>query len=652
MFSRFTVVQRIAGGFAVLAALLVAVGGSGLIGLSRVDGALKSVASAAHIRIDSQTLTVRLLEVGRLVDTYHASRDPEKLPELQSRFESLSRQIGASGDSGGDPELVEAVNALHGLLGEVTSTASQTLKAHGEYVAKFKATEKARGALEDSADELDAALADQLDKGGANRAAIAKLKKDVKQGVIAATDALQRPQLAGARIAAKDLAAQAQDLAGEAKALHGADALSSSVEHYVGLLAGPDAALTHFVSGLESEERADKLLAGLNQKIEATRRKLGELDALAEHRTDESLKAGLATGTTASIAMALIGLVALGLAGATAWFVTLSIRSPLEKVVTQLKLVAGGDMTQHVRIAGSDEFANLGRWVNELTDKLRDMLKEVTQDAARLAAASEHTAAVTQQTNAGIAQQKNRTDEMVDAMHEMSRSVDAVADSAGRTLDEIRSARSVAEQGRAVISSNLETIHSLAENIESAAEVVGRVDDYSEQIGRVVDVIRDVTEQTNLLALNAAIEAARAGEAGRGFAVVADEVRTLASRTRESTAAIQKTIEQLQGGVQEAVQAMQASRERTQASVSEAGEAGEALAAILESMRCVDQMSESIAEAALAQRQVTQGLNRNVDEIGSIAEQTASGSQSTASSARELAALADRLQQMVVQFRV
>jgi methyl-accepting chemotaxis protein len=651
------VIQRISAGFAILAALLVAVGLAGLIGQNRVNNALANVADATTVRVGSQALTVSLLEVGRLADSFHATRDAAALQDLRTRFDETKTRIEAtqhefSRISEGDDTLKRATEAFRTSLAAVLDASRQLFDAHGRHVELLKPIDSGRGALEDSADELDAELADRLDHGG-NRETLGKLQKKVKQGVIAATDAMQRPVLASARIAQKDVVLIAKDVQAGADQLSAKDKpLGDKLQAYAALLAGDKAPLSLFVQGMELEEQSAQALAELNKRIDEARHALEKVNAAAIAQMDTARAAGESTSRAATASIVVMGVIALAIAGAIAYFVTQSIRVPLARVVAQLKLVAQGDMTQRVSVRSQDEFGDLARWVNELTEKLRAMLEGIATDAVRLAGASEQTAAVTQQTHTGIAQQKQQTDGMVTAMHEMAGSVAEVADSANRALREIKAARDVAEQGQQVIGTSLDTINALAGNIQTASDVVARLNEYSARIGRVVDVIQGVAEQTNLLALNAAIEAARAGEAGRGFAVVADEVRTLASRTRESTSEIQQMVESLQAGMRDAVDVMGASRKETDSSVVQAAAAGQALDEILRSMRQVDAMNASIASAAATQRQVTGGMSRSVSEISEIAEQTAAGAEQTAGSAKELAGLAERLQRMVGQFRI
>ena len=212
------------------------------------------------------------------------------------------------------------------------------------------------------------------------------------------------------------------------------------------------------------------------------------------------------------------------------------------------------------------------------------------------------------------------------------------------------SAQQEVNRGNEVVSNTVQTINTLASEIQATAELVHKLGEQSDDIGQVVDVIRGIAEQTNLLALNAAIEAARAGEQGRGFAVVADEVRTLAGRTQQSTQEIQQMIEQLQAGAQKAMQAMQASENRTNEGVAKAASAGDSLGSIHSSVNTITDMSAQIASAAEQQSAVAEEINRNIIEIADIADQNSTASNQTASASAELSRLSNELKKMVAVF--
>ncbi|WP_269530986.1 methyl-accepting chemotaxis protein [Chitinimonas sp. BJYL2] len=659
MLGRLTVVQRIGAGFGVVTVLLLAVGLTGLVGQASMKSSMVNVSDATQLSNQSQAVLVSLLEIGRSADSYHATTETAELADLEARYAAsgkritqLRKELTGLGDD--DPEIKSASQAFGKEIAAVQGAADALFNSHKQYAALFPALKRGRGQLEDTADEMDGAIADALDAGG-NPALLNALRKQIKLSINTATKVLDQKKLESARIAAKDMQPIAESLSNSLDQLGDGKAVADVAEllgDYVSLLKGDKALLALHIKALEQDAQSVQALTQLDQRIEATRKQLDAVVALAGERVAAARKAADRASTFGIAAIVIMGLAALVVAGLVAVWVTNSIRQPLSRVMAQLRRLAQGDMTQLVMVDSRDEFGELGRSTNELTERLRSMLVDIANDAVTLARASEQSTSIAVQTSASIEHQRHQTDTMAQEMSAMSESVRAVAEGAERTLSEVRSARDMAERGQTVVESNLHIIEGLASNIASTADVVSKLDEYSNDIGRILTVISEIADQTNLLALNAAIEAARAGEQGRGFAVVADEVRTLASRTRQSTGEIHSVINRLQEGVGDVVKAMRASREGTKSSVSQAHEAGRALEAILSSMRQVDTMSGEIAKAAETQNLTTRQLHQGVLDVSTIAEQTARGATQTAESSRELAKLAERLQRQVSQFQV
>ncbi len=272
-------------------------------------------------------------------------------------------------------------------------------------------------------------------------------------------------------------------------------------------------------------------------------------------------------------------------------------------------------------------------------------------DAARqLEHTAEHLSASVLLTRQGVSHQDEQSTQVASAMHELSATAQEVARSTQQAAAAAHSAQEAADNGQRVVSRTIDTITRLAEDVEQSATVLGVLEQDSAAIGKVVDVIRGIAEQTNLLALNAAIEAARAGEQGRGFAVVADEVRTLASRTQESTRDIHAMIERLQSAAHDAVSAMEHGRQSAQASVEQAGEAGTALHAIAEAVQTISDMNTQIASATEEQSQVVEEINQNVATITEVNELTVDGMNNTAQMSDRISNMASNLRLIAGQF--
>lgn len=349
-----------------------------------------------------------------------------------------------------------------------------------------------------------------------------------------------------------------------------------------------------------------------------------------------------------------IGVVALVTGLIIATFIGRLISGPLNTTVEAMNEIAegGGDLTRRLDESGSNEISRLGAAFNQFAEKIRTTVSQVNNSTSQLAAASTEMSTITEETTKGTQQQQTETVQVVTAMNEMTATVQEVARHANNASDAANKADKASAEGKQVVIETMQAIEALSEEVHSAANVIGQLEKDSENIGSVLDVIRGIAEQTNLLALNAAIEAARAGEQGRGFAVVADEVRNLASKTQQSTQEIQQMIEKLQNGAQSAVKVMDESRTRANNSVSQADKANTSLEEIASSVSMIKDMNSHIATAAEQQSTVAEEINRNIVNISDIVEDTAKGAIQTAQASDELSRLAENLQQLVHQFKV
>ncbi|WP_425502122.1 methyl-accepting chemotaxis protein [Pseudomonas piscis] len=283
---------------------------------------------------------------------------------------------------------------------------------------------------------------------------------------------------------------------------------------------------------------------------------------------------------------------------------------------------------------------------------LRELIGGIRDGVTQIASAAEQLSAVTEQTSAGVNSQKVETDQVATAMHEMTATVQEVARNAESASQAAAAADGEGREGDKVVAQAIEQIERLASEVVRSTEAMTVLQQESDKIGSVMDVIKTVAEQTNLLALNAAIEAARAGEAGRGFAVVADEVRGLAQRTQKSTEEIEELVAGLQNGTQQVAAVMHNSRVLTDNSVELTRKAGASLGTITRTVSSIQSMNQQIAAAAEEQSAVAEQISRNIINVRDVSEQTAAASEQTAASSVELARLGGQLQMMVSRFRV
>ena len=363
---------------------------------------------------------------------------------------------------------------------------------------------------------------------------------------------------------------------------------------------------------------------------------------------DEQIK--VADGASRNVLMLAIGLGVVMLGG---MFLMLRAVQPLGSLTAAALRIADNDLTGQVPQTGTeDEVGRLASAIEAMQGKLVRRVQEIAEVSQRVYSAVETMTAVADHTRSGVEQQRSETDQVATAMNEMTATVHEVARNTAAAANAASQADTEVNSGSQVVRETIRSIERLADGVRKGAEVIGRLEDDSDNIGAVLDVIKGIAEQTNLLALNAAIEAARAGEQGRGFAVVADEVRTLAQRTQKSTQEIQQMIEKLQQGAREAVQVMEQGRSQAEASVAQATQAGRSLDSIHSAVSTIHDMSTQIASAAEEQSSVAEEINRNIVNISQIVDQSADGVVQTAEAGEQLGRLAEQLQGVVQRFRL
>ncbi|MEG0248113.1 MAG: methyl-accepting chemotaxis protein, partial [Pseudomonas sp.] len=347
-----------------------------------------------------------------------------------------------------------------------------------------------------------------------------------------------------------------------------------------------------------------------------------------------------------------LGIAALGLL--VIWLLAKGIARPLRQMVAMLDDIAQGegDLTRRLSSDRADELGSIAIGFNTFLAKLQAMISQVVTSVQKVSDSSEHTADIAIRTNQGVHKQMAEIDLVATAVHEMTATAQDVARNATHAAQAANNADQAAHQGLQIVRSTSESISALAEEIGRAVGVVQTLARDSENINAILTAIRAIAEQTNLLALNAAIEAARAGEQGRGFAVVADEVRNLAQKTQKATEEIQQMIQQLQQGTRDVVRVMEDSQGKTDDSVQQAARAAQALESITQAVSVINDMNTQIASAAEEQSAVAEDINRNVINIGQVANEVAGGADESSTASAELTKLAEQQRRLINQFRV
>ncbi|MEX5567166.1 methyl-accepting chemotaxis protein [Pseudomonas syringae] len=392
-------------------------------------------------------------------------------------------------------------------------------------------------------------------------------------------------------------------------------------------------------------QQTEQIRNDLQQQSVATAARADDLAALQVISAKKEQGTAVVQLLSVALVVLLVGIFA-------AFLITRQITVPLNSTVIAARRIADGDLTHDSSTTRQDELGLLQNTMQHMTVSLRGLIGGIGNGVTQIATAAEQLSAVSEQTSAGVTLQKNEVDQVATAMNEMASTVQEVARNTEDASQAAKQASERAAHGSSVVQHATREIGQLAGEVQQLGEAMQRLTEDSGKIGSVIDVIKAVAEQTNLLALNAAIEAARAGEQGRGFAVVADEVRSLAQRTQNSTTEIEALIQALQKGTGAASGLMDASLQRTEGTVVLARQAEQALVEINQSIGTIEQMSQQISAAAEQQSAVTEEINRSVLSVRDIADQSASATEQSAASTVELARLGSDLQSMVARFKI
>jgi len=669
-----TVAMKIIGGFTVISILLIVTSVISLMNLNNIhEATLKESELAIPTLKGSNQLANQLIQMGNLTLRAYYQNDLAPLAENKQSFEVIDKQFLADLKKlkvvdQDEPNLIgnlRKVDTVHeNFVNHVNSVFENrqiSIEQKSQLIEKVDL-------LEEKADDAATLLLDLADHDLADT----KLQRAVSLGerietllnamVSSAFEYRDTLDTQSTDIIEKELTNTQSEMANSindvVSELNNAgltdivEELNSAFSEVTALISGDDSVFANKLAQLTAIAEATAKLAAADTETKIANDILTKQVDMANATTlevQELVAGAVSNGNSQTTIIMIISIIA---AAVITRFTLISITRPLSKVNEMLNIVASGDLSHKLDQSGKDEFAELSRNCNSLIDSLRTLIQGIVSRSTQLAAAAEQTSAVTAQSTTAIEEQRKQVEQAASATTEMSSTSQSVLSSANEALGEIKQADDEAERVKGISGKNRETIELLANEVESASQVINKLQQDSASIGGILDVIRGIAEQTNLLALNAAIEAARAGEQGRGFAVVADEVRTLASRTQESTQEIQNMIEVLQTGAEKAVTVMDKGKSQASECVHQSEMADQALETITHAVHEAYDRSSQIATAADEQSVVAHEISENLESIVAIAEQTTAGSHQTAASSSEVARLSEELQQSVQEFKM
>jgi methyl-accepting chemotaxis protein len=571
-----------------------------------------------------------------------ANGDDTAAANTQAKLDAFSAQQQRLATTFKSPENVKLLNELGAIISDYKTSLSKMRAGYKTTLANRENMNKAAS----KADEiLESISRDVLAQGENDSVRFAQYQ------VISKT----RQQLAQVRVDVRGYIADS-DAASEQAALRQLDAALVEVDNLKRQLPNESARVQQFEDSVQAYRTAVREYRDAVAAIAVARAEMTVQGADIVKRSDSLYKIQIERRDIESAqarSMQIIAtLLALLVGVLAAVIITRQITRPLRETMAAVERIAGGDLTHDLRVTRRDELGVLQQSIGRMGTTLRELIGGIRDGVTQIASAAEELSAVTEQTSAGANSQKVETDQVATAMHEMAATVQEVARNAEQASHAATGADDEARAGDRVVGEAISQIERLAEEVHRSTEAMNLLQQESQKIGSVMDVIKSVAEQTNLLALNAAIEAARAGEAGRGFAVVADEVRGLAQRTQKSTEEIEELVASLQNGTQQVANAMLGSRNLTESSVELARKAGGSLENITRTVSNIQSMNQQIAAAAEQQSAVAEEISRSILNVRDVSEQTASASDETAASSVELARLGGHLQMLVSQFRV
>lgn len=668
-----TIAMRVIGGFAITSTLLLFLG---INSVSVLNGISKSTTQVNQVSVPaldaSAKLQKKFVEMSKTALLEYYSTDFASIESSTELFNTEAEKFVTdfallSQIVSQDELLSEALPSVENSFESFTQKADMLSKSKERVLQLSDSISSSFDDTEMAADDASVYLLDFIDMNDLKETnpeiqqVAAKIESSMVSVISAVTDIKKETKKLTVSVIIKELAytldsinettQQLQNLAGNSD-LEGYDDVIEQIQVVNDMLTGDNSIQNLKLSWLTQLETTDRLLEETNLEIT---RGLTALDSLAKVVKEQlaimktELSEDVSSGVSSNWLVMVISVI---LSIFIAFITVIRVTRPLSEVNRILNIVATGDLTSKLDDSGKDEFGTLAKNCNQLIDNLRDLINGIVNRSNQLATAAEETSMVVKESTVAINDQRSQVEQAATATSEMASTSESVMERANEALSDIKHADEEAEKVKRISDTNKQTILQLASEIDQASGVINDVNQHSAAIGGILDVIRGVADQTNLLALNAAIEAARAGEHGRGFAVVADEVRTLASKTQQSTEEIQNMIEQLQNGSSSAVSVMNNSKLQADRCVEQSEQATIALDGITDSVHQANDMSEQIVSAAREQNQVSSEISERLESIVTIAEQTALGAEQTEMSSQEVAKLAEELRQSVDQFRL
>ncbi|MFE8711218.1 methyl-accepting chemotaxis protein [Aeromonas allosaccharophila] len=663
--SDLSILQRVYLGFAILVAVMVASSLLTFRSQETLGNALEQVTQQSMpLVIASSQTQITLLSANKWLGDVLTEQDPKQLPAEVAELKQAKAAVGKSLDAlrqqvAHHPELQGEMSSLSQQVDSYLQLTDTLPGEHEALLTRLHKVNLAKGQFQVSLPQFKKSLGDMMVTIDDSFIKMLSETLTTKLSAIelSTMDALNQTIPAPIEGALKRNKMQIEgfnstikDLQGELKNFE--NDMGHYVHGFVRDTTASEGVLSQYLALMKQQEQMREKSKQASALIVEIQNRLERITGQSQQLMSQSIQHAKATQSQSTLTQGTSIVVAILIAMLVAYTLGKAIRRPLKELLRVLTEVTQGDMTQRIGFQSKNEFGQLGSQINLLIAQMGEVLAQLSQASAQLNDAAHGNRHTTESVRADLEKQRQETASVAAAMTQMEASVREVAQAANQTLERVQDVEKASETGRKVMAGNITTTHQLAGKLQQTGKVIGDVSAMSGQIGNILDVIRGIAEQTNLLALNAAIEAARAGEQGRGFAVVADEVRSLAGRTAQSTSEIQTMIENLQQGVAKAVTVMQECSREMDSCVEQSSHANNAMEEVQGIVVLISDMSSQIASAAEQQQATSADIATNLNRISDISDLNYQGIERVAETSQQLDSLAEQQESLVKRFRL